>query len=98
MKRLFFIVALTAIIWLVSRASHWSQELYENGAVTGSAVAEMQSTFAQREQARAQATQSALQVMRERKEQAARQQRADVSAHKAVWDEIERLRKHEKTQ
>jgi hypothetical protein len=94
-KRLFLIVALGIVIWFVGKASQWSRELYENGAVTGSAVAEMQTVFAQREQARAQSTRYALRVMQEHKEQALREQRADQAAHKAVLDEIERLRKQE---
>jgi hypothetical protein len=66
----------------------WTEELQDNGAATGSAVAEVQAIFARREVERKQEVRSAAQAAEQRK----RQEQADRVAHRAVWDEIERLR------
>jgi ATP:corrinoid adenosyltransferase len=90
LKKLLIIGALAAAIALLGqKTSHWIEApLHDNGAATGSAFAEMQATFTQREVERRQEVQSAAQAAEERK----RQQLADQAAHQAVMDEIERLR------
>jgi hypothetical protein len=93
-KKLLIISALAATVWLGHKTSPWTEELHDNGAATGSVVAEMQATFAQREAERKQEVQSAVQATEQRK----RQEQADQAAHKAVWDEIERLRTLESRQ
>jgi hypothetical protein len=95
MKRLFFIAALGIVLVATHITCRWSQTLHDNGAATGSAVADMQNVFAQREHERVRETQRAIQAVQERREQAARKQRADENAHKAVWTEIARLQQED---
>jgi hypothetical protein len=90
MKATLIITALMIALAAVTGFNDWSrQQLVDNGAAAGSAIAEMHDTFAQRELRRVRD----VQVAQDSREQAANAQRAAEAAHKAVWDEIERQQK-----
>jgi hypothetical protein len=68
------------------------QQLVNNGAASGTAIAEMHETFAQRELRRVRDVQAA----QDSRERAANDQRAAEAEHKKIWDEIERQQKFDK--
>jgi hypothetical protein len=87
-------------VWISMYAGHnlnqWRERIYTDGAQTGSTVAEIKQTFAQREIERAHEAESAAKARQDHEQQERSQAQADKESHDAVWREIRRQQELEK--
>jgi hypothetical protein len=87
-------------VWISMYAGHklnqWREGIYADGAQTGSAVAEIKQTFAQREIERAREATSAAKARQYHEQQERAQAQADRESHDAVWREIRRQQELER--